>query len=347
MRAEDVIATQRLVHRSLDTAIVQRYIFDFMKSVTDAAYEVGGEREVNAAMSSLFYPANNEKKMAGLLRRELFMARSYQVTAEMVEAVNATYKKTAAHIGHLVEEELPSEAGFVWLDIPFTTTDSEGLTLTNRAVSWSPQSLSYWHEDGSRSQAYPGVRLTSWYAVADDDSFTDERVRAGFEELGCPLVLSHTSVLPFGQRFGGHPEENFDMSPDDFAHWMHVLWAFMEMEVVSKHQAPLPRPERRRAQNWRKLPPSVTVITLRRLAARDDEHVPEHRHVDWSCQWVVQGHHRHIQEYDGLRHHATPNGEDREHCAICGARITWVKAHLRGPEGKPLRSPDQLYRLSR
>lgn len=341
--AENVLDSHRRTEESLATAPVQGYVRGFMRDVADKAYEEGGDPERRLAFQNMFWPAPDAKSLCGLLRKQLFAARTYQVTGEMTDAVTGTYRATAGQIGHIQEEELPSEAGFAWLDKPFLSTDGNGKSVTNRAVSWSPQAITY--PDGA---TYPGLRVTAWYGIGDYDDYSDLR-DAETVRYAAPLILAHTSVLPFGQRFGGHPADGFDMSPDDFLHWVHVLWAFMGMEVVTDREAPLPRPARRRAEKWRKGHPTVNVIMLRRAASRS---VPEpgdaeRRQPDWTCQWVVQGHHRHLESYAGPRHHAVPAVSDRGACASCGSRVTWVKPYLKGPDGLPLRSADQLYRLSR
>lgn len=363
--AEQVLDIQRQVMESVDRPKVREYIFGFMKSVTDVAHRMGGVDEVLLAMSSLFWPATDEVKMAGLLRKELFTARTYQVTAEMVEAVTGTYMNSSDSIGHLVQEELPFEAGFVWLDKPFLSTDTHGLTVANRAISWSPVTLRY-----ARSGVYipknanyvtrpdlfdswPGIRLNAWFAPGDQDSYWTAERQGFYESLGAPLLLAHTSTMPFGQRFGGHPKKDFDMTPDDFAHWVHVLWLFMEAEISVAAKPPIPRAFHRRALKSMKQPPAVNVIMLRRAVASKisaEDALVMSRKIDWSVRWIVQGHHRHIDGYDKERygnHHATANGDDRGHCATCGARITWVHAYLKGPEGLPLRTAEQLYRLAR
>lgn len=345
-RAEEVLETQRRVMASLDSPWVKQYIYDFMKNITDVAYEHGGVKEVNLAMSSLFWPAANDEQMRGLLRKELFTARTYQVTADMVDAVTGTYFNTSKHIGHLEQEEPPSEAGFVWLDKPFLATDSKSSTIANRAISWSPVTVEYRDVRAS----VPGVRLNAWLSPYDHDDYWTEAQQVAYQTSGSPLLLAHTSTIPYGTRFGGHPEAGgFDMTPDDFAHWVHVLWMFMQTEIVTVRDAPLPRVFRRRAEKSFKFKPQVNVIMLRRIAVlgEESEEHQANRKIDWTCQWVVQGHHRHLDRYDGPKHHASPAAGDRSVCFICGVVITWVKPYIKGPEGLPLRSAEQLYRLAR
>lgn len=63
-----------------------------------------------------------------------------------------------------------------------------------------------------------------------------------------------------------------------------------------------------------------------------------------SCTWLVRRHDRHLEHQPD--HHAVasrPGGP----CDVCGTRTARVRAHIKGPEGLPLRAHDILYRLAR
>lgn len=354
--AGEVIDHQLKLRADLRHPVMQARLRALMGYFARDAKAAGGSRGMAAAMNMLFYPATTPGELAGLFNKELFCARTYQVTADMVDAVTATYRQSAGTIGHLEEDEIPFEAGFAWLDKPFLMTDRWGRLIASRAVTWSTQPIlwpgrpktdAFGRPDGS----YPptpgtGIRITCWHHAGDIDGYT------GRDDDPAPpsgLIVGHTQLLPIGQRFGsGHPKGDYATTPDDFAHWMHVLWCFMEMEITTLREAPLPRPARRRARGLKHPPQAVNIITLRRSASfgpQEAEH--HHRAVDWSCRWVVQGHLRHVQSYQGANHKAVRDGADPGRCAICDMRITWVKAHLRGPEDLPLRATPQLYRLNR
>lgn len=325
------------------TKALSGYVYNFMKDVVDSAYAEGGEAEVREALGALFYPDFQPDQLCSRLSGDLFVANTCQVTKEMSEAVTAVYVKSAAQLGHIDQEELPWEAGFVWLDTPFVSKDKHLREIANRAVSWAPQAIQY--ADGM----HPGVRICAWYWAEDKDDYYDEWVATNQEFLsGCgPLLLSHVSVMPFGQRFGGHPVDGFDMTPDDFAHWIHTLWMFLGTEITVARQPPVERHARKRAAKSLKFT-NVNVIVLRKHKIVGDDPDGEARHIDWSCRWVVQGHHRHLDSPAGFPpHHATPQPYDRTHCAVCGARITWVKPYLKGPDDRPLRTAKQIYKLQR
>jgi hypothetical protein len=347
--ADMVVDIHVKLRESLTDARMGAYVEGFYGSVVEKARQVGGPPEVMEAIISFFYPALDGKQLTGFLNRELFGARTYQVTGEIVDAVSGTFRNSAARIGYLQQEELPYPSGFVWLDKPFLVTDVSGQTVAVRAISWSPQSIIYPGEQKGTTRTVPGLRTSTWARARDRDDFYSEKSVILCDAVNSELILSHTQVVPFGQRFGGHPQDNFDWTPDDFLHWVHVLWCFMETEITVYRDAPLSRPAWRRARGLKESPRAVNVVQLRRrsyTSAGSDAEV-QHREVDWSCQWVVQGHHRHLEKYEGAKHHAVVSGSDREHCVTCGVRVTWVHAHIKGPEGAPLRSAEQLYRLER
>lgn len=340
-------------HFAKTTLSVLSYVSGFMQDVYNKAMTAGGREEVETAWGNLFYPARTSEQLCPLIGKDLFEARTYQVTPEMVDAVSATYQETAGHIGHFIEEELPSEAGFVWLDKPWAHADRHLKEIANRVVSWGQQSIAYPAQPGevAGTVVLPGVRICSWYYVQDKDDYFDPWINENWPEVKgqSELILAHVQHVPYGSRFGGHPEYGFDMMPDDFLHWMHVLWMFLTSEIVVSKRTPVPRYRKGGFKATRYH--DVNVITLRKAVLvpdQDSDRPVLHQEIDWRGRWWVQGHHRHLGRYDGSRHHATPSGLDREHCGVCGGRITWVKPYLKGPEDLPmLPTPRQLYRLER
>lgn len=333
------------IHRQLreqfqhPSYFLREYIHGFMTSVRDKAFEEGGDKEIIRAFSALFWPANTAEKFCGLIASEMHLARTFQVSAEMTDAISEVYRKSAKNISTLQEAELPSEAGFVWFDKPVAVTDINGRSVFHRAVSWSPQLI----EDRYHNRTHPGVRITAWYAHDDHDSYWTDSLDSMYQKIGS-LIISHSMVLPFGMRVGGW--DGGAVTMDDFAAWTHTMWMFMDSEVAATTRPDIQRTFRRRAQRSLKHQ-DVRVVTLRRTAAGVGPEDGVHRHVDWSCRWLVQGHWRHVGAVLTGAHHAVPT-PDRTHCVTCDQKLTWVRPHLKGPEGKPLHATaDTVYRLSR
>lgn len=341
---------QRFVH---PTPLLLRFFDEFMTEMIQHMVErqgVTGDDHIaqvtSDVMGQMFYPAEDAEQVCRALAQGLSVARTYQVTAEMMDAVSATYQASIDHVMNVEEAELPAEAGFVWLDKLLEFDSWDGKPVRYRALTWSMVTV---HTD--EGHLWPAVRLTTWFNMGDpeiDDLELNDsasRIRAQLAELG-PLVLAHTQVLMLGERF--HASRDWDVTLGNVASWAHTLWMFMDTEITTSHEAPVERPARKRAMRSLKHT-DVNVVLLRRSHGTGERTGEGHRVVDWSCRWVVQGFYRHLESYTGAyqHHHALPAPWDRDCCLTCAARITWVRPHLRGPSDKPLRGAEQLYRLSR
>lgn len=342
---------QKLTDQMTNDAGYADYIDAFMGSVWDKAHKKNGWTEVQRAFGRQFHPANNPEQFRALLRKDLFSARTYQVTEKMVDAVSGTVANSAKSVLKIEEDGLPSPCGFVWLDKEIRSPDRNGNEVAYRAISWGPQSLSY-GKVGQEEPSYvaPGVRVTFWTYTHDRDYYWVEREAnlhdAKFAYM--ELLYAHTNVIPFGTRVGIRLEDPPEYREDVIV-WLRTLWAFMDTEIVSTAQQHVSRPFFRRAQKKSLGRPDVNVVSLRHVVVpHDPDREPGHREIDWKCMWVVSGHHRHLESYTGTKHHAVPDpSSGNKFCSTCGSRITWVHAYVKGPEGMPLRSVEQLYRLER
>lgn len=347
-----------------------------------------------------YFPSEGRQQAAGWcgdVARGLFGAASYQVTAEMVDAVTGVYEKSADQgLFHIEAAMLPAESGFIWLDKPMVITDKWGRKVAERAITWSlatsrVQFGSAKVKDGLGRevdppvQLMPGIRLSTWSHIEDDRALLREAQAAGqlpkqagpdgielegwdylwdefdaLAKLG-DLSLSHSLMVLFGERhswnFGKapHPEDApGEFRPDNMIAWIYALWTFMGTEIVTMPRPRIDRQTVRFAGRSIKQH-EVSVVLLRRSAIKPVESDGPHRDIDWSCRWLVSGHHRHIDSYVSGHHHAVPfkqPGSDHGICAVCWAngeraRITWVKPFLKGPEDRPLKATEKLYKLVR
>lgn len=314
------------------------------------------ERDVNAngfklaQWLQMLAPARDEREFLSMIGRPLYGAPTFVVTAPIVDAVTATYEASAGRGIQLQEADVPEPSGFAWLDKPLVLTDSGGFVLTTRALSWAPARIpegfagGVWPGEGWRRD---GTRLTSYSHVDDIDSLTDPEMARRLQQDGMPLSIAHSSFISYGTPFQARRTMDDDVTRDDIIHWAHTLWMFMGTEIAASARPQVERPARRRAQ--RSIgEPDVNVVTLRRIHV-DGEEV-HHRDIDWSCQWVVQAHFRHLDDYSAVAapHHAVPLDSDNGRCAICRTRITRVRAYVKGPEGRPLKAvPETVYRVAR
>jgi hypothetical protein len=99
-----------------------------------------------------------------------------------------------------------------------------------------------------------------------------------------------------------------------------ALLAFLKTKFVTEEAYHYERAERRRAEREKRKLPDVRIVYLR----RPQRHVTagEHGHVDYSCQFFVQGHWR-DQWYPSLQIH----------------KPTYIGAYIKGPPDKPLKPP--------
>ena len=366
----EVLDMHRNVRESLADPTVRRYLDGFMRDTVEKAVkgkktEVERWKEIGSVFGQLFHPANNPDQFAALLSKDLFSARTYQVTEEMVDAVSAMYRRSQQEGMFTVTlGELPSEAGFAWFDKPITHIDKHGKVVKARAISWGLQPVTYFTEDytqedidramagqdvkdGKKTMTVQGVRVVTWFSVTDKDEIWDQEYQDAWirETHGRYRVLySHSFTLPFGQRFSFSAEDQ----GDDMMAWIKTLWVFMNTEIVTSTRPHLRAFSMKKFQRSMKEPPEVNVIYLRRRHVDYDSFgVPQPAGlIDWSCRWVVQGHHRHLEKYPGPKHHALPDPAfANTKCLTCGSKITWVHPYVKGPDDKPVRALEQLYLL--
>jgi hypothetical protein len=267
------------------------------------------------------WPARTGLEFLRLLAEPLSSAPTYQVTGEIVRAVTGMYQATADGEPVLRASEMPSPAGFAYLDESVTLADFEDTPIANRAFSWGPQTF--------RPEGYQrakGVRVTTW-ADGDLAAFRDGKMGFGssvFVPYGRPITTG---------------------TSDDPTRWLHCLWLFMDTEITVAACERADRSTRRRAERAGLRHGDVTVIML---PYRHYEGGGGHREVDWSCRWIVQGHDRHLGDYRDAgheAHHAKPRAPKRP-CAVCGVRTTHVRSYVKGPEGLPLRSAEKVFRVA-
>lgn len=245
---------------------------------------------------------------------DLFAATTYQVTAEMVDLAAGLSVKTP-DLGEMKERELPSPWGFCWLDkpIPRPAVDDDGQPpQLMHAFSWAlvPElPVNIGNLDGSILTLASKVKGVRLrkWGYSDDRSMYPR-----------PLHLMGQNTIPVGH--------NIHTGLTDH-HMIQMLWILMDMEIVSEHVDTVDRGTRRRAGNLKNQ--EVHIVQLRRSVRRD---TGPHQTVDWTCTWLVRGHPRRAP-------HGGTFADGREE--------TWVKPHIKGPDGLPFRASDLLYRLSR
>jgi hypothetical protein len=327
----------------------------FFDSVLNAAHDTS-EARFAEIWYMMFGPAETGLQFLELVARPLYGAATYQVTAGMVQAVDAIYEQSSQKVTHLMETDLPSPTGFLWLDKPVALIDAGGAELCTRALSWGLQTLEVslrgTPEDSAPvlKELWDGVRLTSWCSPSDRDSIFTDQMQGVFTSYGAPLILSHSVFVPFGQRLATRNLKTDNVEPDDVTRWAHTLWMFMGTEIVSSGRPPIERHARKRGLRSIKQD-EVRVIMLRRTHSEGREPSGNHISIEWSCRWVVQGHDRHLEAYQPAyaQHEARGYMDGRvRRCRICGGRTTFVRPYIKGPDGLPFKAPSgELFKVAR
>jgi hypothetical protein len=116
-----------------------------------------------------------------------------------------------------------------------------------------------------------------------------------------------------------------ELKPGMFWHDMAALQRFMELEVVQRESARLPRQAVRAAQRAGKPLPKVIVVRLRRVY---QERQTGESEVEWQHRWMVRGHWR-KQWYSSTREH----------------KLIYIAPFIKGPEGKPFLPPREVVKV--
>ena len=344
-------------------------ILDYVRYFVTDSYRKNPQRA-----QGMFYPADLRplgdaevpdpgtgvaQQICGVVSRGLRNSLTFEVTEEMVQVMRQVHDKTQENVAWLDEAELPCPSGFAWLDSPWPIIDAWANYIPIRALTWD---LDYaWASmEKGQPRRTACVRIGLWTYMDDDVAYgrwdgQEHRAQATSDAMG-ELTFMHIALLPFGAEFEFGPGADAKKSGDSILGILHTLWMFLGMEIVSTEPAAdVPRLARKRALKSLKHG-EVKVVTLRKIRHVKSGDIVNPRDIDWSCRWVVQGHWRHIDRYEGERHRAireVRRGEKYDTCAVCTSRgeevrVTWIAPYMKGPDGAPLKSADKLvYRLSR
>lgn len=116
--------------------------------------------------------------------------------------------------------------------------------------------------------------------------------------------------------------EPMDDRDRDILAWFAAWCAFVNQKVVLVDRHDPTRAQRRQAERRRAAPPPpVYVVHYRRPEQKTVQ--PDGTPRDWTCQWLVRGHWRHLAD----------------------GRTLWVRPYVKGPEDKPFRAPRQRVNL--
>lgn len=319
---------------------------------------IRSDQKVNAPSDRQFPWEDANRYIQEELRR-LKMAYAYQVTSDMVDLVD--YASRSLPEAVLRREEIPTDFGFVWLDKPFKSVDVHGNTMLHRLITWGPsrETSHGWPEDyeGPRTQTnirpLPGTSGVRVNLYSDRDDPDDNYTRQLAEEFGKTTLwhkyrfqLSASIFWSWGMRHRAADDEDqhyLDTEGVDFSSLMiqptsessimrrlMTFWTLCMQEVADVREAEVERHVRKR-MGRAGLPGRISVVTLRRRASGAS---PGESQVEWHHRWIVRGHWRQ-QPY-----------KDKDTGGIYTKPI-WIAPYVKGPEDKPLKQAEKVYRLAR
>jgi len=288
---------------------------------------------------------------------DMFDAPTLQVTSDIGRLLLESGTEWPDEGEIIMPDEIPWERGFVWFDSPLEYGTEENGSVV-RAMSWAKTRATLPVLAGQPPRKVRAVRVVFWASISDTEAVLGRPPKDGYP-IG-DLVLSHVIVIPLAYPFApvtpspratGNDVTSVEAGMSMLL-FLHRLWMFMDMEITVMERHRAGRQARKRV-NGSLRHCDVNVILLRRARNagqhRDPGYVPAA--VNWTCRWFVTGHYRHLQEWDHDRygvHKAHPEGADKDHCGVCGVRISrWIRPYMKGPSGAPIRHADELFRLAR
>jgi hypothetical protein len=210
----------------------------------------------------------------------------------------------------------------IWGPVPQRNIRTIGvLSFNDMIASPDPQAVVAMTEAQNDPVVYDSVRHLGRWAYS---SFVS--VSQG-ERMG-PQEWPVDELTATVRKQGGTNLEQRIVPTRNLARFIYALWTVMNqpIAVLEKHE---PDRSTRRRMTRMKIPPQVTVITLRRP---ENPHRPdEEGHVEWQHHWIVRGHPR-WQAYG-------PRRSER--------KLIWIGPHMKGNLDAPLHQSEKVYRVSR
>ncbi|MBW6432206.1 hypothetical protein KZ829_00400 [Actinoplanes hulinensis] len=304
-------------------------------------FEISRTAKVIAAGRGSFIPPSRNPEGAArtLCEQEyerLTGADLYAVTAEMTRL--AVVAGESLPDFRLEPEDLPAPTGFMVFAQPigsYLNTDGpapERFPIV--AVSWGQYSRPGFPRGGVWITFYTPVDLDGLERQAAELAGRPlrERERTRIRSLSGPLNWDNEAIIGYGseRKASYEPGASHDAKLDEFAPWSQTLraaWLLMSQPQIADVEELEPsRAVRRRAQKAGLDIHAVRVLHLRRLerdheAAQDDSASRE-----YTCRWMVRGHWRQ-QWYPSRGVH----------------RPIWINPHIKGPDGKPLRTGETVH----
>ena len=311
-----------------------------------------------------------DREIADMMSHMIFTSPTYAVTDNMVKVIaHGTDELRGMEIPLALDSNLPSKSGFIWLETPqmfplmtATATESRAdrsgdapggigaLDLATaehlpwdraavRGVFWFPASVAIFEMiDGKRVNTAVDGFMTG-VILNKNDATTDETALTIFPEFVPFDVTAWAADTSWREVTDEYWIDHYQTEPgictESGAYWRRWLLAFWALCTDHIHVQRPARPVlRRAARTPLGAAPDygdVRVIVLRHRTVHPDGHEPQPTDVNWSHQWMVNGHW-------GFR--ACGPGRTQR-------RLVYIAPYIKGPPDKPLIIRDDVNVLKR
>ncbi|MBE3206715.1 hypothetical protein IHE48_38500 [Frankia sp. CH37] len=272
--------------------------------------------------------------------RRLRDATLYYVAADMTELA-VTAGESLPNF-HLEPEDVPSPTGFVVFAEPIGSYVSSDADPPERipivAASWGPFSAAHLPRGGVWVTHYaptdfPAIERMALQRIGRP---MREHERTRLHAGTGPLTWDNETVLGYGGDLQASfkPGDSHSGPGDTIAPWIQTLratWLLMNQpSILEVDDLPQDRAAARRARRDGLAASPVRLLHLRRATRNQGAPDGESAARAYTCRWMVRGHWRQ-QWYPTRGVH----------------RPLWINPHLKGPDGKPLRTGDTVHVLDR
>jgi hypothetical protein len=264
------------------------------------------------------------QRLALTEEHKLMTAESIWVAPEMCQIVQMA--REGFQPEPILAPDFITMNGFVYFAEPLYMQDRNGMTVSVGAISWCPYMVEH---EGDEDLSGMAIAVYS-SGRAEHDHFHATHA-AAMGEHGIPeLIPLHLTAIEFDHMLdeGELLDENGDYTAaDEWWKTIQVALRLMQQRISDRYEERLPRPDRRRAQREGLPLDEVLVIRLRRPTSK--QHEGDSHPVEWTHQWMVDGHWRWQPYGDGVK------------------RQIWISPYIKGPDDMPLVIKRRYYKWDR
>jgi hypothetical protein len=295
-----------------------------------------------AGQGSIVPPAPTPQASAQILceqeYRRLRDAELYFVTAEMTRLAVAAGESLPDF--HLEPQDVPAPAGFVVFAEPIgsyvNTEAGTPVRVPIVTVSWGPCELVRFPRGGVWFTFYSPTDWAGMERLAAQQARRpiSSKERQRFRQMRGPLTWDNETAQGYGPggKANYKPGDSHIGDVASVAPWSQTLraaWLLMAQPNIAQtedlHRA---RASTRRDQRDGLNTGPVRLLRIRKATkahgAPDDDGAAR----EYTCRWMVKGHWRQ-QWYPSRQVH----------------RPIWINPHIKGPDGKPLKTGETVYLL--